>query len=57
MIDWVMKAEGISFRHAVELLRAEHPVVARKLEPVVKIARCASCRRPSTAMPTTRDAA
>ena len=23
MIDWVMKAEGVSFRHAVELLRAE----------------------------------
>ncbi len=24
-IDWVMKAEGVSFRHAVELLRADHP--------------------------------
>ena len=23
MIDWVMKAEGVSFRHAVELLRAD----------------------------------
>ena len=23
-IDWVMKAEGVSFRHAVELLRADH---------------------------------
>jgi hypothetical protein len=23
VIDWVMKAEGVSFRHAVELLRAE----------------------------------
>jgi DNA primase len=23
-IDWVMKAEGISFRHAVELLRKDH---------------------------------
>lgn len=23
-IDWVMKAEGVSFRHAVEILRAEH---------------------------------
>jgi DNA primase catalytic core len=26
VIDWVMKAEGVSFRHAVELLRAELPV-------------------------------
>ena len=26
VIDWVMKAEGVSFRHAVELLRAEVPV-------------------------------
>jgi DNA primase len=25
-IDWVMKAEGVSFRHAVELLRADLPV-------------------------------
>ena len=25
-IDWVMKAEGVSFRHAVELLRAQVPV-------------------------------
>lgn len=23
-IDWVMRAEGVSFRHAVELLRADH---------------------------------
>ena len=28
VIDWVMRAEGVSFRHAVELLRAgEAPVV------------------------------
>ena len=26
VIDWVMKAEGVSFRHAVELLRADVPV-------------------------------
>jgi DNA primase len=25
VIDWVMKANGVSFRHAVELLRADHP--------------------------------
>jgi DNA primase len=28
VIDWVMKAHGISFRHAVELLRADHPSLA-----------------------------
>jgi DNA primase catalytic core len=29
VIDWVMRAEGISFRHAVELLREDHlPLVA-----------------------------
>ena len=26
VIDWVMKAEGVSFRHAVELLRTDMPV-------------------------------
>ena len=25
VIDWVMRAEGVSFRHAVELLKADHP--------------------------------
>ncbi len=25
VIDWVMRAEGVSFRHAVELLRKDHP--------------------------------
>ena len=34
-IDWVMKAEGVSFRHAVELLRAD---VAVGESPVVKVA-------------------
>jgi DNA primase len=34
-IDWVMKAEGISFRHAVELLRADHlPLTASPILPV-----------------------
>lgn len=28
VIDWVMKCQGVSFRHAVELLRAEHPSLA-----------------------------
>jgi DNA primase len=27
-IDWVMKAEGVSFRHAVELLRGDAPLTA-----------------------------
>ena len=34
VIDWVMKAEGVSFRHAVELLRADMPVAVES--PVVK---------------------
>jgi DNA primase len=25
VIDWVMKTKGVSFRHAIELLRASHP--------------------------------
>ena len=28
VIDWVMRAEGVSFRHAVELLRADLPLAA-----------------------------
>jgi DNA primase len=28
VIDWVMKTRGVSFRHAVELLRADHPSLA-----------------------------
>ena len=34
-IDWVMKAIGISFLHAVELLREDHlPLVAEPIQPV-----------------------
>ena len=34
-IDWVMRANGISFRHAVELLREDHlPLVAEPVQPV-----------------------
>ncbi len=29
VIDWVMKSKGVSFRHAVELLRANHPYFSR----------------------------
>jgi DNA primase len=45
VVDWVMKAEGVSFRHAVELLRADVPVgpakavkqsTVRKLGPPVE---------------------
>jgi DNA primase len=28
-IDWVMRTRGVSFRHAVELLRADHPALFR----------------------------
>jgi len=35
VIDWVMKANGVSFRHAVELLREDHlPLVADSVQPV-----------------------
>ena len=36
-IDWVMRAEGISFRHAVELLRKDEvPLAASPIQPVKK---------------------
>jgi hypothetical protein len=36
-IDWVMKAEGISFRHAVELLTKDDlPLAASPIQPVKK---------------------
>lgn len=34
VIDWVMRAQGVSFRHAVELLRADHPALAEAAPPV-----------------------
>jgi len=34
VIDWVMKMEGVSFRHAVELLRNDLPLVATSRAPV-----------------------
>lgn len=33
-IDWVMKAKGVSFRHAVELLKADPSLVASSAAPV-----------------------
>ena len=38
VIDWVMKTEGVSFRHAVELLRNEFlPLAAESSEEVPKV--------------------
>jgi DNA primase len=44
VIDWVIKSKGVSFRHAIELLRANHPslaapgpVVSRGTTAAVKI--------------------
>ncbi len=34
VIDWVMKAEGISFRHAVELLQADYAPSSLAADPV-----------------------
>ena len=36
VIDWVMRSRGVSFRHAAELLRNEHPSLAAPIERVVK---------------------
>jgi DNA primase catalytic core len=37
VIDWVMRAEGISFRHALELLKREHfPLAAKQSGPPPK---------------------
>ena len=34
-IDWVMRADGISFRHAVELLKGDHlPTADAPIQPV-----------------------
>ncbi|WP_080507505.1 CHC2 zinc finger domain-containing protein [Bryobacter aggregatus] len=35
-IDWVMRTQGVSFRHAVELLKADHPSLAAGEAHVVK---------------------
>ena len=36
VIDWVMKTRGVSFRHAVELLRVNHPSLAAGASRVVR---------------------
>jgi len=43
VIDWVMKAQGVSFRHAVELLRAAHPSLAAP-GPIVRKATTAAVK-------------
>ena len=36
VIQWVMKTRGVSFPHAMELLKAEHPSLSAKLDHVVR---------------------
>ena len=36
VIDWVMKAEGVSFRHAVELLQNDYLPLAAESGPAPK---------------------
>jgi DNA primase catalytic core len=43
VIDWVMKCNGVSFRHAVELLRTDHPSLAAP-GPVVRKATTAAVK-------------
>ena len=43
VIDWVMRAEGISFRHAVELLRHHHLPLAATLQ--AKLPQRSTCRK------------
>ena len=46
VILWVMRAEGVSFHHAVELLRRDHlPLAAGPITAGRSRARCGSCRR------------
>jgi len=47
VIDWVMKAEGVSFRHAVELLRTDVPslVAPGILSPATPSHPCASAAK------------
>lgn len=36
VVDWAMKTQGVSFRHAVEILRADVPALAAVEAPVKK---------------------
>ena len=49
VIDWVMRAEGVSFRHAVELLREDHlPLAADPRRSRRNARRCRNCPRRSS---------
>jgi DNA primase len=48
-IDWVMKTRGVSFRHAVELLRADHPSLAAGDARVVRKGTAAKLESPIAA--------
>jgi DNA primase catalytic core len=50
VIEWVMRAEGVSFRHAVELLREDHFSLAASSRPVK------SSTVPKLPAPVSRDA-
>ena len=58
VIDWVMKAEGVSFRHAVELLQNDSISFSapprRQLMPAEALHACGSSRRRSSATPRMR---
>jgi DNA primase catalytic core len=45
-IDWVIKTQGVSFRHAAELLRADHPSLAAGNGHVVRQATTAKLPSP-----------
>jgi DNA primase catalytic core len=47
-IDWVMRTQGVSFRHAAELLRADHPSLAAGNGHVVRQATAVKLKSPIT---------
>jgi hypothetical protein len=47
-----MKARGVSFRHAMELLRADHPCLAAPLDRVVRKATAETVRLDDVVQPT-----
>jgi DNA primase len=55
-IDWVMRTQGVSFRHAVELLRADHPSLAASDGHVVRKGTTAKLDAPVSADADDRDA-
>lgn len=61
-IDWVMTAQGVSFRHAVELLRESSPSLASLAQPGPRstapgpVARSKSAKLPSLVEPDAGDA-